>query len=275
MIITMNFLDEIVEHKRRQIQRAKAAVPHSEMRDRALARHADAEPFALRAAVKEHKHQFAIIAEFKRASPSKGNIQLQADPAGMAEIFEQNGATAISVLTEEDYFRGSLKDLKAAKAAVSIPVLRKDFIIDEYQVFETAAAGADALLLIVAALGDEQLASLRWLAEGELQMDALVEVHTVDEMKRAASSGAKLIGVNNRNLGTFAVSLNVSDECLASAPVDSFLISESGLSDYADLQRLHAAGFQGFLIGEALMRAEDPGGALRALLGETSRARVW
>lgn len=268
MTATMNFLDEIVEHKRRQIQRAKSAVPLSEMRDRAFARRAGAEPFALRAAIQAHKNQFAIIAEFKRASPSKGNIQLQADPAGMAGIFEQNGATAISVLTEEDYFRGSLKDLKAAKTAVSIPLLRKDFIVDEYQVFETAAAGADALLLIVAALDDQQLASLRRLTEGELQMDALVEVHSVDEMQRAATCGAKFIGVNNRNLRTFDVSLDVSASCLASAPADSILISESGLSEKADLQRLHAAGFHGFLIGEALMRAEDPGGALRALLGE-------
>ncbi|MFS8086651.1 MAG: indole-3-glycerol phosphate synthase TrpC, partial [Acidobacteriota bacterium] len=159
----MKFLDEIVGHKRRQIQRANSAVPLSEMRDRAFARRVGAEPFALRAAIKEQKNQFAVIAEFKRASPSKGNIQLQADPAGTAQLFEQNGATAISVLTEEDYFRGSLKDLKAAKAAVSIPVMRKDFIVDEYQVFETAAAGADALLLIVAALDDEQLVSLRRL----------------------------------------------------------------------------------------------------------------
>ncbi|HEX3282841.1 MAG TPA: indole-3-glycerol phosphate synthase TrpC, partial [Pyrinomonadaceae bacterium] len=137
------------------------------------------------------------------------------------------------------------------------------------QVFETAAAGADALLIIVAALDDRELLSLRRLAEEELKMDALVEVHTVDEMTRAVSSGAKVIGVNNRDLRTFAVSLDVSAACLASAPADSILISESGLSDKVDLQRLHAAGYHGFLVGEALMRAEDPGGALRALLKGT------
>jgi indole-3-glycerol phosphate synthase len=148
--------------------------------------------------------------------------------------------------------------------------LRKDFIIDEYQVFETATAGADALLLIVAALDDERLASLRRLTEEELQMDALVEVHSPAEMERAVACGATLIGINNRNLRTFAVSVNVSAECLASAPADALLISESGLRENAELRRLHAAGFHGFLIGEALMTAEDPGAALRTLLGNTS-----
>jgi indole-3-glycerol phosphate synthase len=226
------------------------------------------QPFALRAAISTRKSELAVIAEFKRASPSQGDIRRDAEPASIARICEQNGAAAISVLTEEDYFRGSLYDLKVVKAAVAIPVLRKDFIVDEYQVFETAAAGADALLLIVAALDDEQLASLRRLAEDELQMDALVEVHTADEMQRAVARGARLIGVNNRDLRTFAVSLGVSEECLASAPTDAILISESGLHAHADLRRLHAAGFHGFLIGEALMRADDSGRALRALLGE-------
>jgi indole-3-glycerol phosphate synthase len=270
MTATMNFLNEIVQRKREQVQRAKEGAPLSKLRGRALALRSGAEPFALRAAINERKNQFAVIAEFKRASPSKGDIQLQAGPAEMVQIFEQNGATAISVLTEEDFFRGSIADLIAAKAAVRIPVLRKDFIVDEYQIFETAAAGADALLLIVAALDDEQLVSLRRLTEDALQIDALVEVHTEDEMQRAVSCGAKLIGVNNRDLRTFAVSLDVSAECLALAPADSILISESGLRENAELQRLNAAGFHGFLIGEALMRAEDPGAALRTLLGNTS-----
>jgi indole-3-glycerol phosphate synthase len=268
MTATMNLLDEIVHRKREQVQRAKETMALSELRDEALARRAHAKSFALRAAINERKDQLAVIAEFKRASPSKGDIQRHAEAAGMARIFEQNGAAAISVLTEEDFFRGSLADLKAVKAVVQIPVLRKDFIVDEYQVFETAAAGADAMLLIAAALGDQQLTSLRRLAEYELEMDALVEVHTIDEMQRAVSCGAKLIGVNNRDLRTFAVSLDVSTECLASAPADATLISESGLHQNADLQRLHAAGFHGFLIGEALMREDDAGAALQALLGE-------
>ena len=268
MTVVMNFLDEIIGRRRWKIRRSKEAVPLSQLTERARAVRKDAKPFALRAAINERKDQLAVIAEFKRASPSKGELHREADPAIFARAFQENGAAAISVLTEEDYFHGSLEDLKTAKAAVSIPVLRKDFIVDEYQVFETAAAGADALLLIVAALHNEQLASLRRLTEDELQMDALVEVHTVDEMQRAVSCGAKLIGVNNRDLRTFAVSLDVSTECLASAPADATLISESGLRQNADLQRLHAAGFHGFLIGEVLMRAGDPGAALRALLGE-------
>lgn len=269
MTATMNFLDEIVQHRREHVERAKESISLSEMRERALSRRAEAKAFALRAAIADRKNKLAVIAEFKRASPSKGNIRMQADSATMARTYEQNGAAAISVLTEEDFFRGSLADLQAVKAAVQIPVLRKDFIVDEYQVFETAAAGADAFLLIVAALDDEHLASLRRLGEDELQMDALVEVHTVDEMRRAVSCGAKLIGVNNRNLRTFAVSLEVSAECLAAAPANSILINESGLSENAELLRLRNAGFHGFLIGEALMRAEEPGAALRALLKET------
>ena len=266
MTATMNFLDEIVQRKREKVQRAKGGTRLSELRDSAIMRRAQAAPFALRAVVAERKNQLAVIAEFKRASPSNGDIRPQAEPAETARIFEKNGATAISVLTEEDFFRGSLADLKVVKAAVQIPVLRKDFIIDEYQVFETAAAGADALLLIVAALDDERLALLRRVIEDELQMDALVEVHSPAEMERAVACGATLIGINNRNLRTFVVSLDVSAECLASAPADSFLISESGLRENAELRRLHAAGFHGFLIGEALMTANDPGKALRHLV---------
>lgn len=262
----MNFLDEIVRRKRERIQRAKQAVPLSELIRRSRALRNQSQPSALRAAISERKDQLAVIAEFKRASPSQGEIRQRAEPANIARIFEQNGAAAISVLTEEDYFHGSLEDLKVAKAAVSIPVLRKDFILDEYQVFETAAAGADALLLIVAALDDDQLASLRRLAEDELQMDALVEVHTADEMRRAVATGARLIGVNNRDLQTFAVSLDVSEACIASAPADAIVVSESGLRSHADLRKLSDLGFQGFLIGEALMAADDPGKALQALL---------
>jgi indole-3-glycerol phosphate synthase len=267
MTVVRNFFDEIVGRKRAAIQRAKRAAPLSELIERAYAMRRDAKPFALRAAICARNEHLAVIAEFKRASPSKGDIHREAEPAKFAETFQQNGAAAISVLTEEDFFHGSLEDLKVVKAAVQIPVLRKDFIVDDYQVFETAAAGADAVLLIVAALDDEQLALLRRLAEGELQMDALVEVHTAAEMQRAVACGAKLIGVNNRDLRTFVVSLDVSEEYLAAAPADAILVSESGLRLHADLQRLREAGFHGFLIGEALMRADDPGSALRALLG--------
>jgi len=173
----------------------------------------------------------------------------------------------MSVLTEEDYFAGSLDDLRAVKSTVELPVLRKDFIVDEYQVYESAAAGADAILLIVAALDDESLLQLRRLAEDELHMDALVEVHTSDEMRRAAACGAKLIGVNNRDLRTFEVSLETSLSLAREAPPNAVLISESGLNSAADLQRLYEAGYRGFLIGETLMCAEDAKQALRNFRG--------
>ncbi|HSL55196.1 MAG TPA: indole-3-glycerol phosphate synthase TrpC, partial [Pyrinomonadaceae bacterium] len=204
-----------------------------------------------------------IIAEFKRRSPSKGIIHDGANPIEIARAYQAGGAVAMSVLTEEDYFDGSLDDLRRVKASVDLPVLRKDFIIDEFQVYESAVAGADAILLIVAALEDELLSRLRRLAEEELHMDALVEVHTSEEMKRAVACGSKLIGVNNRDLRTFEVSLDTSLSLAREAPADALLISESGLKSHDDLQRLHDAGYRGFLIGETLMCADDPEQALR------------
>lgn len=209
-----------------------------------------------------------IIAEFKRRSPSKGLIRADANVVEIARAYEIGGAVAVSVLTEEDYFAGSLDDLRQVKSTVELPVLRKDFIVDEYQVYESAVAGADAILLIVAALDDELLVRLRRLAEDELQMDALVEVHTSDEMKRATACGAKLIGVNNRDLRTFEVSLDTSLRLAREAPSEVLLISESGLNNAADLQRLYEAGYRGFLIGETLMRADDPAAALRSFRGD-------
>ena len=203
MIAVTNFLDEIVTRKREAIAQAQTAIAISELIDRARGVRKTSRPFALREAIASSRHQFAVIAEFKRASPSKGNINLEADATRVALSFEKNGAAAVSVLTEENYFRGSLADLQVIKTAVSVPVLRKDFIVDEFQVFETAAAGTDALLLIATALSDDQLSSLRRLAEEDLQMDALVEVHNVHEMDRAIGCGATLIGVNNRDLRTF------------------------------------------------------------------------
>jgi indole-3-glycerol phosphate synthase len=209
-----------------------------------------------------------IIAEFKRRSPSKGIIRAEANVIEIARAYQEGGAVAMSVLTEEDYFAGSLDDLRQVKSTVDLPVLRKDFIIDDYQVYESAAARADAILLIVAALDDEQLSRLRRLAEDELQMDALVEVHTSEEMKRAVASGAKLIGVNNRDLRTFEVSLETSLSLAREAPSEALLISESGLNNAAAVQRLHEAGYRGFLIGETLMRADDPAAALRRFSGQ-------
>jgi indole-3-glycerol phosphate synthase len=183
--------------------------------------------------------------------------------------YAAGGAAAISVLTEEDYFSGSLDDLRAVKRSVDLPVLRKDFIFDEYQVYESAAAGADAVLLIVAALDDNQLVSFRKLVEDELGMDALIEVHTAEEMQRAIECGANIIGVNNRNLHTFEVSLDTSLSLAKDAPPGAVLISESGLNNSSDLARLREAGYRGFLIGESLMRSENPVNALHDFITRT------
>ena len=228
------------------------------MRSRAL-------PHALRAALSD-EGRLNVIAEVKRASPSKGVIKAEIEPGEVARSYEAGGACAVSVLTEEDRFRGSLEDLRRVRAAVRLPVLRKDFIFDDYQLYEAAESGADALLLIVAALEDDSLARLRRITEDELGMDALVEVHTKEELQRAAACGATLIGVNNRSLHSFEVSLGVSIELAAHAPAGALMISESGLRSSADLLRLRALGYRGFLIGETLMRAGDPEATLRELL---------
>ena len=260
----MDVLTEIIAKKRERVSEAKKNVSPEDMRRFASEVRSKATPHALRNALR--LDSINIIAEFKRRSPSKGVIRADADLVEMVQSYEAGGAAAISVLTEEDYFAGSLDDLRNVKAKVSLPVLRKDFVLDEYQVYESAAAGADAILLIVAALNEETLSHLRRLAEDEFGLDALVEVHTSDELKRAAACGARLIGVNNRDLRTFEVSLDTSLSLASQMPSGSVAISESGLHSSNDLQRLHQAGYHGFLIGETLMRADKPGEALRKLL---------
>ena len=245
----MNVLSEIIAKKRERVREAKSRPS----------------PHAFRSALQ--RDGINVIAEFKRRSPSKGWIREGANPVEIARAYEAGGAVAMSVLTEEDYFAGSLDDLRQVKTAVDLPVLRKDFVFDEFQVYESAAAGADAILLIVVALDDKLLSQLIRLAD-ELKIDALVEVHTSDEMKRAVNSGAKLIGVNNRDLRTFAVSLETSLELAREAPTDALLISESGLNNAADLERLYDAGYRGFLIGETLMRADNPAAELRSFRGQ-------
>jgi indole-3-glycerol phosphate synthase len=268
---TPDFLDRIIAQKRVRLTRAQSLRTLGEMREEACAVRSGARPHALRAAL-EGERRFNIIAEIKRASPSLGDIRRDASPARTAVQYETGGAAAISVLTEEDYFKGSLEDLREVRAAVSLPLLRKDFIFDEWQLYEAAASRADALLLIVAALDDATLARLRRITEDELGMDALVEVHTREELRRAADCGASLIGVNNRNLQSFAVSLETSVELIEHAPPGALLVSESGLRTQGDLRRLKSLGYRGFLVGETLMRAGDPAAALRALLAEESVA---
>jgi indole-3-glycerol phosphate synthase len=259
-----NFLAKIIETKRQRLARAMAGQPRADVRAAALAVRRMATAHVLRAAL-TRAEQLNIIAEIKRASPSKGDLRRELEPAAVARAYQAGGAAAISVLTEEDYFLGSLADLRAVRAAVALPVLRKDFIVDEWQVYESAVAGAAALLLIVAALDDEQLMRLRRLAEDELRLDALVEVHTLAELRRAEACGAQIIGVNNRNLHTFEVNLETSVELIAARRTEALFVSESGLRTRADLQRLRALGYKGFLIGETFMRAADPGAALSDL----------
>ncbi len=265
-LMTIDFLTEIVSSKRLALLSAKERIPLRQIREEAIAIRRSAAPHALVNTL--NNHRINIIAEFKRKSPSQGVIRDDVVAETVARRYESGGAAAISVLTEENHFNGRLDDLRAVKATVSIPVLRKDFIFDEYQVHESAAAGADALLLIVAALDDQTLVRLVQLAENELGLDALVEVHTRAEMRRAVACSAKLIGVNNRDLKTFEVSLDSSVALAQEAPPDAILVSESGLNSADDLHRLQALGYKGFLIGESLMRAERPDQALRALLGE-------
>ena len=260
----MDFLSDIIARKRKRVEQARQVCKMEELRSLALQARKTAGPHALRSALE--KAGLHIIAEVKRASPSRGAIRADVDPAAIARLYEAGGAAAISVLTEEDRFLGSLEDLRAVRRAVSLPVLRKDFIFDEYQLYEAAAAGADALLLIVAALDDKTLTRLRLITEEELKMDALVEVHTADELQRAILSGASLIGVNNRDLHSFSVSLDVSLSLAQQMSPDVLAISESGLRSSADLAKLSAAGYRGFLVGETLMRAEHPDVALRRLL---------
>jgi indole-3-glycerol phosphate synthase len=260
----MDVLAQIIAKKRERVAEAKSIVSLEEMRRLAGETRANAKPHALLNALRAGGTN--VIAEFKRRSPSKGIIRADANLVEIVQSYEAGGAAAISVLTEEDYFEGSLDDLRKVKATVNLPVLRKDFVFEEYQVYESAAAGADAILLIVAALNDETLSHLRRLAEDALGLDALVEVHTSDELKRAAACGAKLIGVNNRDLRTFEVSLDTSLSLAPQMPTGSVAISESGLHTSNDLRRLHQAGYHGFLIGETLMRADNPERELRKLL---------
>jgi indole-3-glycerol phosphate synthase len=207
----------------------------------------------------------AVIAEVKKASPSKGILAREFDPASIARSYEAGGAAALSVLTDEKHFLGSLSDLESARTAVRLPVLRKDFTIDAYHVHQAAAHGADAILLIAALLTERQMRDFRELAE-RYHMAALIEVHDEEELLPAIASGARLIGVNNRNLHTFEVTLETALRLGDKIPAGIVRVAESGIRSSADVQRLRAAGYQAFLIGEHLMKSGDPAAALRALV---------
>ena len=256
-----NILDTIVEARRASVAHRKRVLPEVALKiavEKKIPPPRDF-PGALT------RPGLNVISELKKASPSLGVIRTDYSPAKLATGLEAAGAAALSVLTEEDFFSGALGDLKAASQATKIPILRKDFIVDPWQVWETRAAGADSFLLIAAVLDDESLRDLLELGR-ELKMEALVEVHSGEELGRVLSAGARIVGVNNRDLRNFKVHLETSLELVESIPDDCIAVSESGLHAHDDLVRLRSAGFDAFLIGEHLMKRHDPGAALAALL---------
>lgn len=251
------FLRQIFEVRKRRVEAQKRLVDPFELRDQALRVRAGSKPHRLRESL-ERSDRINIIAEIKRASPSKGVINDKISVTELARSYELGGACAISVLTEEDFFKGSLKDLKAVREAVPLPILRKDFIFDELQIYEAAEAGADAILLIAAMLDNKVLEKLHCLAEQDLGLDVVVEVHTRKELDIVKEMGAQIIGVNNRDLHSFRVSLDVSRELIKHKSDRSLMISESGLQGREDISEMSTLGFDGFLIGEILMKSDNP-----------------
>ncbi len=257
------FLTEIIELKKERLEVAKSKRDFDELKKSAIAKRETLKSHRLRAALQ--KDEINIIAEIKRASPSKGVINDKIDVAEVARSYENGGACAISVLTEEDRFKGSLEDLKMARNAVGLPILRKDFIFDEFQIYETAESGADVILLIAAMLDDKVLQKFHNLAEQDLGLDALIEIHTLDELERVKKIGAKIIGINNRDLHSFKVSLDVSRELIKHTPENALMITESGITTKEEIEELRELGFAGFLIGETLMRSGNMAEMLKSL----------
>lgn len=259
----MNRLHEICDAKRNEVAVGKKAASIGEL-ERRIAEQ-DAPRGFQRALEDTAAERFALIAEVKRASPSRGVIRQTFQPAAHARAYAAGGATCLSVLTDGPFFGGSANDLVQAKSACQLPILRKDFMVDPWQVAEARAMGADAILIIVAALDMAAMEDIEAAAMG-YNMDVLVEVHDEHEMEKAARLRSRMIGVNNRDLRTFVTDLSVSERLAPFAPPGSLLVSESGVHRHEDLQRLTRAGFQTFLVGEALMRHEDLETATRTLL---------
>jgi indole-3-glycerol phosphate synthase len=272
--MSRNFLSEILAQKRQAIARMQSAPSVGRFREHALEIRKRAAPHRLLHVLKSDSRRLKIIAEFKRSSPSLGIIRGDLSAGEVARRYERGGACAISVLTDEEHFGGSIVDLRAVRSSIDLAVLRKDFVIDPIQIYEAVIAGADAVLLIAAAMDDVSLGELRQVAEDELGLDALVEVHTSGELRRALKADAKIIGVNNRDLQTFDVSLETSERLIAEAPRDKIMISESGLQNAKSLHHLQTLGFHGFLIGETLMRATDPEKALRDFIAEVEDRQI-
>ena len=259
-----DILNKIVEVKREEVAAARRHRSLASVRDEAEGRH-DVRGFEASLRAKIAAGHAGVIAEIKKASPSKGVIRADFRPAAIAESYATHGAACLSVLTDERFFQGSIAYLQQARAACELPVLRKDFMIDEYQVFEARAIGADCILLIAACLDDAQMADLEAVAHA-LKLDVLVEVHDGDELDRALKhTKTPLVGINNRNLRTFEVSLQTSIGLLPKVPADRLLVTESGIVTKDDVQRMRAANVNAFLVGETFMRAPDPGVALAEL----------
>ena len=255
------FLETVVERTQSALAERKRTLPASELELR-LGPARRGRPFS-EGLIDEG---ISLIAEMKRSSPSKGPIRPGASVSEVVRAYQEAGARAVSVLTEGEYFGGSLDDLVEARAACDLPLLRKDFVVDEYQLLEARAAGADAVLLIVAALKKKRLRKLM-AAASDLGMDALIEVHDEDEVETAIEAGAELIGINNRDLHSLEVDLDTTFRLLADVPAGTVVVAESGITEREDVERLEEAGVDAILVGEVLMRSDDPVRAVRTLLG--------
>jgi len=263
-ITGMNILQQIFEHKKQEIAKAKNRLPESELRGEAFS-YRERRPFFKRLE-KPGAAGINVIAEIKRASPSKGIIRPDLDVIKYASDYELGGASALSVLTDSRYFKGSVEDLKKARKTTSLPVLRKDFLISSYQIYESSAMGADAVLLIVRILSRQQLKDYIDLCT-KIGMDVLVETHSKEDIEAATSAGAKLIGINNRNLSSFETDVEISARLASLLTPDQVAVAESGIKSREDIEKLMDAGIRNFLIGESLVKTVDARAFLRVLLG--------
>ena len=258
-----DILSKIVEHKKEEVAAANKRISLARLRTEAE-KPRKVRPFKKRL-MESERTKVNIIAEIKRASPSKGIICSDLDAADYAIAYEQGGAAALSVLTDQRFFQGSVEDLQKAREATTLPVLRKDFLISSYQIYESSALGADAVLLITRILSETQLSEYLKLC-GELRMDALVEIHSEKDLAKATRAGAKLIGINNRNLSTFETNIETAIHLKSFFETDQTAVAESGIKCREDIEKISRSGIRNFLIGESLVRAKDPQVFLKSLL---------